>query len=100
MRIRIVKRSVAPGGLPAREFADHVPGHIQPAGFSLPVEYTIEGELLQPIVKGEGVRVNRDTRNGVKMPGEFTTSEVTELTLTTFRTKNSVYNFELIYQPT
>jgi len=96
MRIRISKRAEVTGGLPARDMADHIPGQVQPAGFSIPVDYTIEGELLRPITVNKCVMIARDTRNGVKMPGEFATSLVVELTDKTFRTRNSVYDFEFL----
>lgn len=96
MRVKITKRSEVTGGAPARAADDHIPGHVQPAGYSLPVEYTLEGELVEPITVGKGVKVNRDTRNGVKVPGIFVTTPVIEFTGTTFRTRNSVYDLEVL----
>lgn len=96
MRIRISKRLAVQGGLPPRDFEDHIPGHVQPAGFSLPIDYTIEGELVGSITVGEPVVVNRDTRNGVKSEGRFQTSTVTQVTKHTFQTQNSVYDFEIL----
>lgn len=96
MRIRIQKRAEVSGGAPARLKDDHIDGHAQPEGFSLPLDYEIEGDLIGAIAVGSPVRVNRDTRNGVKTTGVFVTSTVTEVTDTTFRTRNSVYDYKLL----
>ena len=96
MRIRIQKRAEVSGGAPARPKIDHIDGQEQPVGFSLPLDYEIEGELIGSIVVGSPVAVARDTRNGVKMPGQFITSTVTEVTETSFHTRNSVYNYKFL----
>lgn len=96
MRLRITKLAESPGGLPARDALDHIPGHSQPETFSLPIEYTVEGILMEPIQVGRSVLMERDTRNGVQHPGIFQTSKVTEVKGNTFRTLNSIYNFEVI----
>lgn len=91
MRIKIKKIGVNPGVAPARAIVDHVPGVVQVDGMSLPVEYEIEGELSAPIEVGKSVLVFRDKRNGKKANGIFQTSEVLEVALNGFRTRNSVY---------
>lgn len=96
MRIRIQKRAEVTGGLPAIPMEEHVPGQIQNETFSLPIDYTVEGEAEKLPQVGESFWMMRDTRNGVKAIGEFTTSPVTEVTETTFRTKNSVYDFKVL----
>jgi hypothetical protein len=98
MRVKITKRAEVAGGAPAREMADHIPGKVQPAKFSLPVDYVIEGVLQGQVTIGESVIVQRDTRNGVKMPGIFQTSPVTSWDGKTFHTRNSVYDFEVLSQ--
>jgi hypothetical protein len=96
MRIRIEKIAEAPGGLPANDRKLHIDGQDQDENVSLPVEYTIEGELMGIISVGNSVVVNRDTRNGVKMPGIFTTSTVQDIGYKSFTTRNSVYNFTIL----
>lgn len=96
MRIRIHKRAEVSGGAPARDRYDHVDGHAQPEGFSLPLDYEIEGVLLGALTVGKPVSVLRDNRNGVKALGAFQTSPVTEVTDKTFRTRNSVYDYQYL----
>ena len=96
MRIKIEKVAENPTGLPANPRAAHVDGQMQNENFSLPLEYTIEGELVGQIAVGNGVLVVRDIRNGVKSDGYFTTSEVVEVTDTQFKTRNSVYNYRML----
>ena len=100
MRIRIEKIAEAEGGLPANPKQNHVDGQEQDENHSLPVEYTIEGDLMGTISVGHSVVVNRDTRNGVKMFGFFTTSVVQTISPKvnggTFKTRNSVYNFKFL----
>ena len=96
MRIKIHKRSEVAGGLPARDPQDHIDGQAQPEAFSLPIEYTAEGDLLHGIHIGEPVIIARDIRNGIMCLGLLETSCVTEVTETTFHTKNSVYDYFLL----
>lgn len=63
---------------------------------SIPIEYTIEGKLINTIEVGVGVNVMRTKRNGVEATGFFQTSTVTEITENTFKTKNSVYTYKYI----
>lgn len=95
-RIKIEKVAEVRTGLPANPKGAHVDGQLQNENFSLPLEYTIEGALLAEIRVGESVRVLRDKRNGVEVVGSFVTSPVTEVTNKQFRTRNSVYNYELL----
>lgn len=98
MRIKIEKIAENPTGLPANPRSAHVDGQIQNENFSLPFEYTIEGELLSdtafPI--GTCVHVLRDKRNGMEVLGEFLTSPIVEVTETQFKTRNSVYNYKFL----
>ena len=96
MRIRIQKRAAVTGGLPARDMADHIPGQSQPETFSLPIDYTVEGEAKMLPKVGIPFAMLRDTRNGVKAIGEFMTTVVTEVTDTSFRTQNSVYDYQVL----
>jgi len=96
MRIKIEKVKEVKGGLPANQKQNHIDGQEQDETYSLPLEYTIEGELVGKISKGNSVIVMRDTRNGVKMPGWFSTSAVTKVTKNRFHTQNSVYNYKFL----
>lgn len=91
MRIRIQKMSETPGGASARKMEDHIPGDENADGKSLPVDYTIEGELVNPIQVGQPVLVARDKRNGVPSTGVFISTPVLECGTNFFRTRNSLY---------
>ena len=97
MRIKIHKQKEVVGGFPARSMDDHVAG-IGDHGDnkSLPIDYSIEGELVDRIIIGKPVLVLRDMRNGVSASGIFQTSVVTKVTKKTFHTRNSVYDYELV----
>ena len=96
MRIRIEKISAVETGLPANPRHLHVDGQAQDETYSLPLEYTIEGELVREILEGKSVVVVRDTRNGVQALGMFNTSPVTKVTEDQFYTQNSVYNYKFL----
>jgi hypothetical protein len=91
MRIKIKKIAAVPGGAEARLAENHIAGTVHLDGLSLPVEYTVEGELAAPIKVGESVLVFRDRRNGKPADGIFQTSKVLEVSPEGFRTRNSVY---------
>jgi len=65
-------------------------------GVSMPVDYTIEGTLVNDIEIGEPVRVLRTKRNGIVVSGFFETSPVTKIGMEGFTTQNSVYRLELL----
>jgi hypothetical protein len=96
MRIKIKKRAEVTGGMPACEFGSYVSGQTQAEGFSIPIEYTAEGELMRPMRVGESLLMMRDLRNGVPAVGIFQTSPVIEITQETFMTNNSVYDYEVL----
>jgi hypothetical protein len=72
----------------------YVPGEINP-GLSVPVDYTIEGELLRDVVIGESIAALRHKRNGIVVPGIFETTPVVSIEespeRTLVKTANSVY---------
>lgn len=96
MKVKITKRSEAPGGLPAIAASEHKAGKPQPDGFSIPIDYWLTGEMLRPIKVGESVVVQRDTRNGVPMAGTFITSAVVSFDDKSFRTMNSIYEYSVL----
>lgn len=61
---------------------------------SPPIEYTIRGKLINPIVIGQPVTVHRSTRNDIVMPGIFQSSPVTKIESNKISTMNSVYLIE------
>lgn len=67
------------------------PGAPTPVGVSLPVDYTLEGWLLEDPRVGSCVRVLRRTRNGVPAAGIYTSSEVTAVNPDGYVTLNSIY---------
>ena len=95
-RIHIEKIAEVKNGLPANPKGAHVPGEYQNENFSLPIEYWIEGTLINSIEVDKPVCILRDNRNGVKMYGKFETTNVTEVTTTQFKTQNSVYNYHYV----
>ena len=58
---------------------------------SLPVDYRLTGILLAPPRVGENVRILRVSRNGVVVPGAFTSTTVVAVEDNMFTTRNSVY---------
>jgi len=60
------------------------------------VDYWVIGEILSGPTIGESLRMFRRIRNGVELPGIFTTSPVTEITANGFKTLNSKYLVEEI----
>jgi len=96
--IQIRKIAAVVGGLAPMEKDKYVPGTANniSENKSLPIEYSIEGELLSPIEVGKIVFVFRTKRNGVAATGYFQTSKITEVTENTFKTQNSVYAYNFL----
>lgn len=96
--IKIVKLASVVGGMPAIEFENHVAGTMKNVeeDKSLPIQYSIEGTLLQEILVGKSVWVARTKRNDISSNGLFQTSKVTEVTKNTFKTQNSIYLYKYI----
>lgn len=76
---------------------------IRDIGIPLEEGYWIVGELIRPLEIGQPVIVHREMRNGVAVPGTFTTSLICEIegypTLdgaATIKTENSVYRIERV----
>jgi len=63
---------------------------------SPPVEYWITGKLLREPVVGEDISAIRDSRNGVKIGGFFTSSIIVKIEGNKYYTLNSVYQIEEI----
>jgi hypothetical protein len=63
---------------------------------SLPVDYTIIGYLLKPLVEGTQIVIFRIERNDVNTPGEFVSSEIVHVDGNTIYTRNSVYLIDFL----
>lgn len=94
--IRITKLKSVPNPIaPTPNKKDFVAG--QDNGFvSLPVDYTVEGYLLEDIKVGKSILIDRRKRNDVEISGFMNTSHVKKITKTGVETENSVYLIENI----
>ena len=95
--IYIEKLAEVEGGLPARNKHNHRDGEDHFDNYSLPIEYNLEGYLLNDEIQvNKSVIVERIKRNGVKALGTFQTSRVIEVGDTYFKTQNSVYMYKFL----
>ena len=60
------------------------------------VDYWVIGEVLAEPTIGRSLMVKRYIRNGIEVPGLFSTSLVTEITENGFKTMNSEYKIEKV----
>jgi len=90
-KVSAVKQPV----VPTPDSKDYIFGTIND-NVSLPLDYWVEGYLMNEVVLGQAVLVNRTNRNGVECSGVLQTSEVTKITKKGFNTQNSVYVLEEI----
>jgi hypothetical protein len=87
------------------EWDEYEPGGWDNVGMSLPKDYWLTGKILVPPQVGRSTVVSRDTRNGERVDGRFTSSVVKEIitdpdeTKAIVKTLNSVYLFEKIEEP-
>ena len=77
------------------DWKDYAIGKLN-GNMSIPVDYYLEGYLLRDVQVGEHVLVERISRNGEKIGGFFSTSQVTEIYDGGFVTLNSVYKMDYI----
>lgn len=74
-------------------------GNFQPGKHcphSLPNGYTLTGFLLEYPKVGRHLKILRVCRNGVKIPGIYTSSTVTDINGDRLHTQNSVYQLRYI----
>jgi hypothetical protein len=95
-KIYIEKLAEVEGGLAARQKHNHKDGRDHFDNYSLPIEYNLEGELINDIEVGKSVVVSRTKRNGVDAYGTFKTSRVTDVGENYFKTQNSVYMYKFL----
>lgn len=92
----IEKIAEVKGGIPARKMEDHISGQDMDDNLSIPIEYNLEGYLIGEIEVGKNLIVDRTKRNGLEVRGMFTTSMVTEVGDSFFKTANSVYRYKYL----
>lgn len=63
---------------------------------SIPVDYWVEGYLVEPIKVGEYAVIERVIRNGERVSGFMTTSRILEVNGDIFETLNSIYKIEYL----
>ena len=63
---------------------------------SIPIDYWVEGYLINPLKVGEPAMIQRTVRNGVEVSGFMTTSEIIEINGDIFETLNSIYKIEYL----
>lgn len=61
---------------------------------SLPIDYEMEGHLLEPIAIGRTIRLRRFRRNDVLADGLFESSEVVAIREPFVETRNSIYRVD------
>jgi hypothetical protein len=93
--IRLVKVSAVEGAkVPTPDTDQYKPGCYNP-NFSIPIDYELEGTLLQDVVEGQPLRLSRSKRDGVTAFGITVTSPIQKITAEEsgirFDTYNSVY---------
>ncbi len=91
--VRISKIGVNPHGLPACPAPFHTPNSsgMWDGILSIPVDYWMEGRLLQDIKVSGHIRLHRTVRNGVIARGLFHSSIVCKIEGYRITTCNSVY---------
>lgn len=92
----IEKIAEVKGGIPARKMEDHISGQDMDDSLSIPIEYNLEGYLIGEMEVGKNLIVDRTKRNGLEVRGMFTTSIVTEVGDSFFKTANSVYRYKYL----
>ena len=63
---------------------------------SPPVEYEVEGRLMNDVAVGEAVKLDRWRRNEVVTNGQFMTSPVVKVSADGFETMNSKYSLQVL----
>jgi hypothetical protein len=97
--IRLEKIDVHPEArLPSPEMKDYRLGELN-FYKSLPIGYTLEGILLQDIVLGNHLKLERFIRNGIPIKGLTITSPILLIKKDILLTENSVYRVTVLEEP-
>lgn len=100
MKIKLIKiNKVEDADCPTPDFTDYKPG-MDNGLVSLPIDYEICGEIGGFPVVGNSIIGTRTHRNGIEVPGIFTTSKVISVISINeeeyiITTKNSIYKMFL-----
>jgi hypothetical protein len=96
--VRVTKIESHNAELPAATTGEYTPGEPTPEGKSLPDNYWIEGTFFSDIVAEKSMLILREIRNGEKVAGLFTSSQVVSFTEENdhilVKTLNSSYRVE------
>ena len=93
-KLSAVKNPVVQSAQSVDEYRESL--HTYDETLSPNVDYWMIGELISGPVLGESVILQRSNRNGIEMPGVFTSSIVTKITEAGFETMNSNYKMEAL----
>jgi len=95
-KIGAVEKPVAPSA----EWSKFILGQDVNGDVSLPIEYELEGVQMGDPKLNHPYVIARDTRNGVKITGQFTSTPVQSITTTSygviFETANSIYTVHFL----
>lgn len=89
-KIAISRNPVAPAAPPELWDQD-----AQALTRSLPIDYEMEGHLLEPLCVGGIIRLRRFRRNHVRADGHFESSEIVAIREPFVETRNSIYLIEV-----
>lgn len=96
MNVRIKKLAAVDNpNYPTPRIDEYIPGENNGI-ISLPVEYEIKGEILNPPTIGFSLNILRNERNGVVCDGLMCTSKITKIEEGKFYTQNSIYEIEYL----
>ena len=70
VKVTKIDESIKPN-FKSADWAEYIPGTGGVAGKSIPLDYSLEGELIYAIGVGNSFFINRTKRNGVAAPGLF-----------------------------
>lgn len=92
-RVRVIKRSACASAIVGpSSWNDWIPGSWDNQG-GIPIDYEIEGILLEPIEVHGNLFVARHLRNGVRADGFFVSTMIVELdSPDRIVTRNSIYS--------
>jgi len=94
--VRLIKIGQAPKAkFQADSWTKHVPGSDENQG-SLPVDYTVEGNLMSDIAVGQPIQLRRTKRNDVTFPGTMISSPITKIEGDRLETHNSIYLISIL----
>ncbi len=95
-KVRVTKISASTEPLyPMQALNEHMHGQVN-SGFTLPVEYYVEGVMDKAPIVGESFHMLRHSRNNIQSQGVFITSKVIKVNEDGFETLNSIYRLDYL----